>query len=292
MRKALEQSQNKELLGGMEAAMLASILDQSVMDLNKPISTNMADNEALRAMVYHTKDDETHQLVPMEEGRKGLTKGLVSALQKLRQLAQLPDERTLSRMDSLDIESKNSEIAEAISQYECHIKREHDSMIMLRGLNALMARLVHEQQLHICDLNESYLQMVESEKQRTTDDDMSIQNDIFDIGDIMTRLEKSLEKRQEEVSKTFTPIEILQIESTITKLKAALTSINVQNTQLVKRNNFLTLQLSIVTADIREQITQAIRSHSSIVTNQRTDPHCLIPERETRFVFRRLDPSH
>jgi hypothetical protein len=39
-------------------------------------------------------------------------------LQKLRQLAQLPDERTLLRMDSLDIESKNAEIAEAISQYK------------------------------------------------------------------------------------------------------------------------------------------------------------------------------
>ncbi len=67
----------------MEAAMLASIFDQSVMDLNKPISTNMSDNEALRAMVYHTKDDKTHQFLPMEEGRKGLTKGLMSALQKL-----------------------------------------------------------------------------------------------------------------------------------------------------------------------------------------------------------------
>ncbi len=48
--------------------MLASIFDQSVMDLNKPISINMADNEALRAMVYHTKDDKTHQFLPMEEG--------------------------------------------------------------------------------------------------------------------------------------------------------------------------------------------------------------------------------
>jgi hypothetical protein len=32
VRKALEQSQNGELPGGMEAAMLASIFDQSVMD--------------------------------------------------------------------------------------------------------------------------------------------------------------------------------------------------------------------------------------------------------------------
>jgi hypothetical protein len=80
VQKALKQSQNQELPGGMEAAMLASIFDQSVMDLNKPISSNMADDEALRAMVYHTKDDKTNQFLPMEEGRKGLTKGLMSAL--------------------------------------------------------------------------------------------------------------------------------------------------------------------------------------------------------------------
>ncbi len=112
--------------------MLASIFDQSVMDLNKPISTNIADNEALRAMVYHTKDDETHQFLPTEEGRKGLTKGLTSALQKLRQLARLPDERTLMRMNDLDIESMNAEIDEAISQYEDHVKRDNNSIIMLR----------------------------------------------------------------------------------------------------------------------------------------------------------------
>ncbi len=103
MRKALEQAQKGELPGGMEAAMLASIFDQSIMNLNNAISTNIADNEALRAMVYHTKDDKTHQFLPTEEGRKGLTKGLMSALQKLRQLARLPDERTLMRMNEVDI---------------------------------------------------------------------------------------------------------------------------------------------------------------------------------------------
>jgi hypothetical protein len=80
VRKALEQAQKGELPGGMEAAMLASIFDQSIMSLNKPISTNIAENEALRAMVYHTKDDKTHQFLPMEEGRRGLTKGLTSTL--------------------------------------------------------------------------------------------------------------------------------------------------------------------------------------------------------------------
>ncbi len=166
--------------------MLASIFDQSVMDLNKPISSNMAENEALRAMVYHTKDDKTHQVLPMEEGRKGLTKGLMSALQKLKQVAKLPDEKTLFRMNNLDIiESQNAEIAEAIAQYEDHVKRDHDNIITLREQNALMARLVWEQQIHICDLNERSLQMVEEKKRLTERDDMSIQNDIFDIAEII-----------------------------------------------------------------------------------------------------------
>ena len=166
----------------------------------------------------------------MEEGRKGLTKGLMSALQKLKQMAKLPDEKTLFRMNSLDIESQNAEIAEAITQYEDHVKRDHDNMIMLREQNALMARLVWEQQIHICDLNERYLQMVEENKRLTERDDMSIQNDIFDIAEIMKNLEKSLKQRQDEVSKIFTPIDFQQIKSTMTKLKSALISINMQNT--------------------------------------------------------------
>jgi hypothetical protein len=47
----------------------------------------------------------------------------------------------------------------------------------------------------------------------------------------------------------------------------------------------------MVPANVREKITQAILSHSSIVTNQRTDPHCLVSDRETKYVFRRSDPN-
>jgi hypothetical protein len=63
------------------------------------------------------------------------------------------------------------------------------------------------------------------------------------------------------------------------------------NTQFVKRNNSLTLQLSMVPANIREQITQAILSHSPIATNQREHSHCLVSDRETKYVFRRSDPN-
>ena len=45
----------------------------------------------------------------------------------------------------------------------------------------------------------------------------------------------------------------------------------------------------MVPANVREKITQAILSHSSIVTNQREDPHCLVLDRETKYVFRRSD---
>jgi hypothetical protein len=81
----------------------------------------------------------------------------MSALQKLRQLARLPDEKTLMRINDLDIEVQNAEIDEAISQYEDHVKRDNNSIIMLREQKAILARIVHEQQIHICDLNERYL---------------------------------------------------------------------------------------------------------------------------------------
>ena len=70
VQKALKRSHDQELPGGMEAAMLASIFDQSVMDLNKPINGNLADNRALRAMVLHTKDDNTHQCIPSNGRRR------------------------------------------------------------------------------------------------------------------------------------------------------------------------------------------------------------------------------
>ncbi len=57
VRKALKQLEDGNLPGGIETAMLNSIFDQSVMDLNRPLSDNFAENKALRAMVAHAKDD-------------------------------------------------------------------------------------------------------------------------------------------------------------------------------------------------------------------------------------------
>jgi hypothetical protein len=63
-------------------------------------------------MVVHTNDDTTHQFLPMEEGGKALTRGITSALQKLKQMAQLPDEDTLINMRDVDIDAQNADIAE------------------------------------------------------------------------------------------------------------------------------------------------------------------------------------
>jgi hypothetical protein len=85
----------------------------------------------------------------MEEGGKSLARGLISALQKLKQVAQLPNEQTLFSWGDVDIDIHNAEIAEAIAQYECHVRRDHDTMILLREQNAILARLVWEQQIQI-----------------------------------------------------------------------------------------------------------------------------------------------
>jgi hypothetical protein len=53
----------------------------------------------------------------------------------------------------VDIEIQNKEIEEAITQYEDHVVRDHNSMLLLREQNALVGRLAWEQQIHICDLN-------------------------------------------------------------------------------------------------------------------------------------------
>jgi hypothetical protein len=185
----------------------------------------------------------------------------------------------------------NLEIDEAISQYEDHVKRDNNSIIMLREQNAIMARIVHEQQIHICDLNEKLLLKLEGDKQRDLEESVAIEKDIFEVDTLMTWLKASLKKRQEDAAETFAPIDFIQIRSTMTKMKSALTSINVLNTQLVKRNNSLTLQLSMVPANIREQITQAILSHSPVAMNQRKDPHCLIADRETKYVFHKSDSN-
>ncbi len=58
-------------------------------------------------------------------------------------------------MREADIQGRKDDIAEGITQYEDHIKRVHANMQLLREQITLMAHLNWEQQVHICDLNES-----------------------------------------------------------------------------------------------------------------------------------------
>ena len=93
----------------------------------------------------------------------------------------------------MDIEIHNAEIAEAIEQYECHVRRDHDSMIMLREQNAILARLVWEQQIQICDLNERYLQVAEEKSKLVKTEDQTIHDNMFDITTLMVNLKDTLQ---------------------------------------------------------------------------------------------------
>jgi hypothetical protein len=237
------------------------------MDLNKPISGNL-----------------THQFIPMEEGRKSLTRGLTSALQKRRQVAQLPDENTLFKWSDVDIDAHNAEIIETVAQYE---NRDHDdSMIVLREQNALLARLAWEQQIHICDLNERYLKLAEEKKNLVETEDDEILDNMVDMTNLMTNLRESLEQRQQTISEIWSPIDLSKILATIKKLKSALLDTNVSNTSLVNKNNSLQIELSFMPEEMREKIGGAPLKRE----DQRTDPHYLIPD-GNRFVFQRANPN-
>ncbi len=78
----------------------------------------------------------------------------------------------------MDTEAHNAEIAEAIAQYENHVRRDHDSKC---EQNAILARLAWEQQIHICDLYERYLQVAEENKKLVETEDENILDDMVDM---------------------------------------------------------------------------------------------------------------
>jgi hypothetical protein len=143
-------------------------------------------------MVIHTNDDTTHQFLPMEEGGKALARGLTSALQKLKQAAQLPDEDTLAYMRDVDIDAHNAEIAEAIAQYESHARRDHASIILAREQSAILAHLAWEQQIHVCDLTERYLQLAEEKEKLVEVEDATILEHMIDMTTLFANMRDSL----------------------------------------------------------------------------------------------------
>jgi hypothetical protein len=94
-RKALRKLEDGNLPGGIKTAMLYSIFDQSVMDLNRPLSDN--------------GNDTMKHLSLSKEGIQGLTKGLLAALRQINETAQIPSANVLWEMTEDDIESRKKQ---------------------------------------------------------------------------------------------------------------------------------------------------------------------------------------
>jgi hypothetical protein len=136
VRKALKQSNEGNLPGGIETAIMFSLFDDIVMDFTKStITTRYA---PWSIMPNDTLDHCTF----MKEGRMGLHRGTVAALRQLENVSKLPRQEELWDMKDPEIDSRNEEIAEAIKQYEAYTWRDHDDLILLREQGSLLANLV------------------------------------------------------------------------------------------------------------------------------------------------------
>ncbi len=114
VRKALKQSNQGNLPGGIETAIMFAFFDDSVMDFTNTIGDNLTDNAAIRAMISHAKNDTLNHCAFMREGRLGLHKGIIATLKQLENVSKLPRQEELWDMKDPEIESRNEEIAEAI----------------------------------------------------------------------------------------------------------------------------------------------------------------------------------
>jgi hypothetical protein len=107
----------------------------------------------------------------------------------------------------------------------------------------------------------------------------------------MLDIQKTLNQRHDTMSQLLTPIDTVKIMDTMKKLKEALCEVTARNAELARRSNQLTIELSYMPPKMHDMIMQAKRSHSNIYSNQRTDPHYLVPERPIEFAFERADPN-
>jgi hypothetical protein len=65
---------------------------------------------------------------------------------------------------------------------------------MLREQNAILTHLVWEQQIHVCDLTERYLQLAEENEKFVEAEDANILDHMIDMNELFTKLRESLEK--------------------------------------------------------------------------------------------------
>jgi hypothetical protein len=176
-------------------------------------------------------------------------------------------------------------------QFKNHVSRNNHDQHLLREQTTLLASLAFEQQIHIWDLNDRYLRLFEEKKQLVQVDDKKIHNDMDTIINTMKTLQETLNQCHDTESKILESIDMSKIMSTMTKLKIALSEISTRNAQLVMRNDKLRLQWPFMPPQMWNQICDARDNKSQHYRDQRTDPHHLIPERNTNFFFDRADPN-
>jgi hypothetical protein len=107
----------------------------------------------------------------------------------------------------------------------------------------------------------------------------------------MKTLRESLKQRLEKISNILTPVDMTKIMTSMTKLKSALSEVTIRNAQLAMRNNELSHELSFMPPAMREKIVQAKNGHSRFFSEQRTNPHYLVPEKKTEFLFEPADTN-
>ena len=297
VRKALKLSNEGNLPGGIETAIMFAFFDDSVMDYNNTIGDNLIDNAMIRAMVNHAKDHTLDYTTFMREGSMGLRKGTTAALKQLGNVSKLPKQDELWDMKDPEIESRNEDIADAMKQYEAHTWKDHDDLLLLREQQTLLANLVWEQQIQICNLNDKYLRLLEERKNLVDVSHKPVYDSVDLINETITTLhkrmldvQKTLDQRHDTMSQLLTPVDTVKIRDAMRKLEEALCEATARNAELARRNNQLTIELSFMPPKMHDMIMQAKRSHSNIYSNQRTDPHYLVPETPMEFAFERADP--
>ncbi len=138
--------------------------------------------------------------------------------------------------------------------------------------------------MHICDLNERYLRL-EERNQIAQLSDKPIYDSVDIIVNAMKTLRESLKQRLEKMSNILTPVDMTKIMTSMTKLKSALSEVTIRNAQLAMRHNEVIHELSFMPPAMREKIVQAKNGQSRFFSEQRTNPHYLVPEKKTEFIL-------
>jgi hypothetical protein len=107
----------------------------------------------------------------------------------------------------------------------------------------------------------------------------------------MKQLQLSLTHWHEVISCILAPVDMTAIADTMSKLKSALVEITALISRLVMRNNKLTFELSFMPPDMRQKIVLEKTARSKIISEQRTNPHHLMPDtaNQVKYYFAPAD---